>query len=68
MPFEHPHGDLLDHRPVGDVAGLVLVGVRRLERESPTTCQPSRRSARQSAAPIPDDAPVTTATRILPRQ
>ena len=32
-------------------------------RESPTTCQPRARSSRQSAAPIPDDAPVTTATR-----
>ena len=32
-------------------------------RDRPTTVQSRRRSSRASAAPMPDDAPVTTATR-----
>ena len=36
-------------------------------RERPTTCQPARGSCRHSSAPMPDDAPVTTATRMSGR-
>ena len=65
VALEHPCRDRLDGGAVGDVARLVLVARRApARRERPTTCQPRARSARHSSAPMPDEAPVTTATRI----
>ncbi len=70
MPLEDARRDLVDLRAVGDVAELPLAAdlaairsscsARRARR---TQCQPARASSRAVASPIPDEAPVTTATR-----
>ena len=65
MPLEHARRDRLDRLAVGDVALLVLVRVRRRPpREADHVPAARAASSRQSSAPIPEDAPVTTATRI----
>jgi CO/xanthine dehydrogenase FAD-binding subunit len=62
-------GNLATCSPAGDALPVLSALDATIElasaagrREIPTTCQPEARSARQSAAPITDDAPVTTAT------
>ena len=67
VALEHARGDRLDRVAVADVARprarrpRAPAGARARRRAS----RPAR-SSRQSAAPIPDEAPVTTATRIAP--
>ena len=71
MPFEHASGDLVDLRAVGDVADLPLAAdlardplelARHVARGARSASRASR-SSRAVASPMPDEAPVITATR-----
>ena len=65
VALEDARGGGVDRCAVGDVALLVLVGGRRrAAREADARASPARAAARTSAAPMPEEAPVTTATRI----
>ena len=71
VALEDARRRLGDGRPVGDVAELELRhrsrsrGARSTSsrRATSTQCQPWLASSRAVASPMPDDAPVTTATR-----
>ena len=71
MPLEHARGERLDGGAVADVAELDLAADLVGERAEPVLAPGDEHavpaaaaaSARAVASPMPDDAPVTTATR-----
>jgi hypothetical protein len=62
VPLEHARGDGLDGGAVGDVAGLGLAP--QLLRERRMQRSPRAASRRAISTPMPEEAPVTTATRL----